>query len=95
MFWGLHHFTSYAQAFATKSNKTKPAADKIFNGVILNFGYPKQFHHDKGNEFVNKIWVDLQKMTGIKASSTTPYHLMGNGQVERMNHTFIQHVEVP
>ena len=78
------HFTRYAQAFATKTNKAKTAADKIFTEVLPNFGYPKQIHHDKGKEFNNNIWKHLQKLSGIKASSTTPYHPMGNGQCERI-----------
>ena len=42
------HFTRYAQAFATRSNKARVAADKIFNEVVPNFGFPQQIHHDKG-----------------------------------------------
>ena len=31
----------------------------------------------------------LHKLSGFKMSHTTPYHLMGDGQVERLNRTII------
>uniref|UniRef100_A0A7M5XBV7 Uncharacterized protein n=1 Tax=Clytia hemisphaerica TaxID=252671 RepID=A0A7M5XBV7_9CNID len=83
------HFTRFAQVFPTKNKRAKSAADKIFNEIVPNFGFPQQIHHDKGGEFVNKIWQSLQTVAGIKASNTTPYHPMGNGQCERMNRTLI------
>ena len=83
------HFTRFAQALPTKNNRAKTTADKIFNEVVLKFGFPDQIHYDQGGEFVNKIWMYLQKLSGIKASKTTPYHPMGNSQCERMIRTLL------
>lgn len=85
----LVNIKRYAQAFLTKNNRAKTAADKIFNDVVIHFRFPRQIHHDQGGEFNNKIWIHLQKSSGVKATRTTPYHPMGNGQCERMNRALL------
>ena len=81
------HFTRFAQAYATKSNTSRAAAEKVFNHFILQFGFPSQIHHDKGKEFNSNLFKRLHSLTGITASNTTPYHPMGDGQCERLNRT--------
>ena len=83
------HFTRFAQAYATRSNKSRPAADKLFNHFILQFGYPKRIHTDQGQEFNSNLFKDLHQLTGIIKSRTTPYHPESDGQCERMNRTVI------
>ena len=81
------HFTRFTQAYATKTKSSKAAATKLFNEFILQFGFPKRIHHDRGGEFNSKLFRTLHRLSGIKSSNTTPYHPMGDGQVERMNRT--------
>ena len=68
---------------------SKAAAEKLFNHFILQYGFPKRIHYDKGPEFNSNLFKHLHRLTGIRASNTTPYHPMGDGQVERMNRTLI------
>ena len=83
------HFTRFSQAYATRSNSSRAAADKLFNNFILQFGFPTRIHHDKGQEFNSKLFQQLHSLAGIKMSNTTPYHPQGDGQCERLNRTVI------
>ena len=79
------HFTRFVQFYATRSKSSKAAADMIFNSFILQYGFPQRIHHDRGGEWNSALWKDLHRLSGIKASNTTPYYPQGDGQVERYN----------
>ena len=81
------HFTRFSQAYATKTKSSKAAAMKMFSEYILQFGFPKRIHHDRGPKFNSRLFRELHRLAGIKASNTTPYHPMGDGQVEHLNRT--------
>ena len=81
------HFTRFCQVYATRNKSALAAADKLFNQFILQYGYPERIHHDQGREFNNKLFKELHRLTGIRASNTTPFHPEGDGMCERMNRT--------
>ena len=81
------HFSRFSQAYATKTKSSKVAATKLFDQYILQFGFPKRIHHDRGAEFNSGLFRELHRLAGIQISNTTLYHPMGDGQVERFNRT--------
>lgn len=83
----IDHFTRFVQVYATKKKNAVSAADKLFNELIMHYGFPKRIHHDQGAEFNNALFSRLHKLSGIAGSNTTPYHPMGDGQAERVNRT--------
>ena len=83
------HFTRFTQAYATKDNTSTSAAAKLFYDFALQFGFPKTIHHDRGEEFNSTLFQELHRLAGIRVSNTTPYHPMGNGEVEHLNRTLI------
>ena len=83
------HFTRFVQFYATRSKSSKAAADMIFNQFILQYGFPTRIHHDRGGEWNSALWKELHRLSGIKASNTTPYNPQGDGQVERYNRTLL------
>ena len=83
------HFTHFMQIYASKNKYAMSAAEKMYNDFILKFGFPSRIHHDRRLEFNNTLFKRLHRLAGIENSMTTSYHLMGDGQPERMNRTII------
>jgi len=76
-------------AYPSTNTSARTAADKIFDDFILRIGFPAQIQHDQGLEFENHLLHQLEQLTGIRRSRTTPYHEMGNAQYERFNQTLL------
>ena len=85
----VDHFTRFCQFYATRKMSSQAAAEKIFNEFILHWGFPSRIHHDLGGHFNSKLFKELHRLAGIKASNTTPYYPQGDGQCERLNRTLV------
>ncbi|MCG8030631.1 MAG: DDE-type integrase/transposase/recombinase, partial [Candidatus Thiodiazotropha taylori] len=84
------HFSRYAQAFPTSNQTAKTTARTLFDKFIAHYGFPARVHSDQGQNFESKLIKELCEIAGVEKSHTTPYHAMGNGQVERFNQTLLQ-----
>ena len=60
------------------------------NFVFFTTVFLRKFTVIKGRNFETRVIKQLCKLLGIKKSSTTPYHPMGNGSAERFNQTLIK-----
>ena len=85
----MDHFTRYAQACPTRNQTAKTTARVLLDNFVCHYGFPARIHSDQGRNFMSKTIENLCHMAGIEQSRTTPYHPIGNGQVERFNRTLL------
>lgn len=83
------HFTRYAQAFPTKSQKAQVVAKVLVEKYFVHYGLPSRIHSDQGRDFESRLIKELLSLLGIRKSRTTPYHPQGDPQPERFNRTLI------
>ncbi|KII64900.1 Transposon Ty3-I Gag-Pol polyprotein [Thelohanellus kitauei] len=81
------HFTNWIEAYPIPDQTAQTVAQIMLDNVIARFGVPVQVHSDQGTQFESTLFHHLCMWLGIKKTKTTPYHPMGNGQVERANKT--------
>ena len=67
----IDDFTRFFVCYPTKNKEGKTAADRLFNDFVLGYGFPAQIMHDQGGEIENKLFEQLQKLSGVKKSRTT------------------------
>ena len=89
----IDHFSRYAQAIPTKNQTAKTTARFLFAQFVVHYGFPARLHSDQGQNFESNVFKALCEIAGIQKSRTTPYHPMGNGQVERFNQTLLKMLE--
>ena len=81
------HFTRYALAYASKTQRAQATARILVDNFICHYGFPEQFISDQGRNFESDLIKELCKIAGVKKLHTTPYHPQSNGQCERFNST--------
>ncbi|KAI5085521.1 hypothetical protein C0J45_2218, partial [Silurus meridionalis] len=81
------HFTKLACAYPCPNQSAKKVARVLWNNFFCVHGFPVTIYSDQGANFESLLIAELCQLAGIDKTHTTPYHPMGNGQVERMNRT--------
>ena len=83
------HFTRYAQAHVTPSQKAHVVAKTLWEHFFVHYGFPEKILSDQGRNFESVLLSELCELTQIKKLRTTPYRPEGNGSCERFNRTLI------
>uniref|UniRef100_A0A674P0H7 Gypsy retrotransposon integrase-like protein 1 n=1 Tax=Takifugu rubripes TaxID=31033 RepID=A0A674P0H7_TAKRU len=85
----MDHFTRYAQAFPTRSQKAPVVAKVLMEKYFVHYGLPSRIHSDQGRDFESRLIRELLTLMGIRKSRTTSYHPQGDPQPERFNRTLL------
>lgn len=80
-------FSKMCELVAIPSKDAQTVATAIFDTWICRYGTPHEIITDNGTEFCNQVSNKLFKRLQIFHSTTTPYHLQSNSQVETFNRT--------
>ena len=83
------HFTRYAQAHITSSQKAHVVAKTLWEHFFVHYGFPDKILSDQGQNFESVLINELCELAQIKKLRTTPYRPEGNGSCERFNRTLI------
>ena len=83
------HFTSYAQAFPSKTQTALATAKLLWNNFTLHYGFPEKIITDQGRNFESELIEHQCQLAGVQKLRTSPYHPQTNGQCERFNGTLL------
>lgn len=78
--------TRYPEAIALRNIDTKTVAEALLE-IFSRLGIPQEILSDQGAQFVSNLMKEVCRLLQIKGITTTPYHPMCNGMVERFNAT--------
>ena len=69
-----------------KNIETETVAEALLD-MYTRLGIPEEVLSDLGTQFVSKCMEEVSRLLSIKRLTTTPYHPIYNGLVERFNGT--------
>lgn len=80
----VDYATRYPEAIALKNIDTCTVAEALLS-VFSRVGIPKEVMSDRGSQFTSDMMKEFNRLLSIRSLTTTPYHAMSNGLVERFN----------
>ncbi|XP_046862179.1 uncharacterized protein LOC124455579 [Xenia sp. Carnegie-2017] len=80
----VDEYSRFPFAFACP-NMSSSTVIRCLDQLFTLCGTPGFIHSDRGASFMSQELKEYLSQRGIATSRTTPYHPMGNGQVERYN----------
>lgn len=83
------YFTKWPEAIALKSVDSDSIKRWLSNEIIPRYGVMSELITDQGSQFVSKSFRDYCSSMGIHCRTTTPFHPMTDGMVEKLNRTFL------
>ena len=76
------HFTRYAHAHVTSSQKALVVAKTLWEHFFVHYGFPEKIFSGQGRNFESLLISELCELTQIKKLRTTPYRPEENGSCE-------------
>ena len=67
------HFTRYAQARLTSSQKAHVVAKTLWEHFFVHYGFPEKILSDQGRNFESVLISELCELAQIRKLRTTPY----------------------
>ncbi len=80
----VDYATRYPDAVPLKSITTEAVAEDLVD-MYSRLGVPKEVLSDLGTQYISECMKEVSRLLSIKQLSTTPYHPMCNGLVEKFN----------
>ena len=82
----VDYATRYPKAVPFTNIETEAVAEALLD-MYSHLGIPEEVLSDLGIQFVSKCMKEVSRLLSIKRLTTTPYHPICNGLVERFNGT--------
>ena len=82
----VDYATRYPEAVPLKNIETETVAEALMD-MYSRLGIPEEVLSDLGTQFVSKCMDEVSRLLSIIRLTTTPYHPICNGLVERFNGT--------
>ncbi|GFO36119.1 Zinc finger protein [Plakobranchus ocellatus] len=82
----VDYATRFAEAVPLRKIDTESVAEALVD-IYSRLGVPEEMLSDQGTQFISDCMKEVCRLLGIKQKTTTPYHPMCNGLVERFNAT--------
>ena len=85
----VDYATRYPEAIALPGIDTERVAEALVE-MFSRIGVPQEMLTDMGSQFTSSLMKEVSRLISMKQLTTTPYHPMCNGLVERFNGTLKQ-----
>ena len=82
----VDYATRYPEAVPLKKITTEAVAEALLD-IYSRVGIPEEVLTDEGTQFVSECMQEVSRLLSIKGLTSTPYHPICNGLVERWNGT--------
>ena len=82
----MEYATRYPEAIPLPKIETERVAEALLE-IFSRVGVPEEVLSDLGTQFTSDLMKEVGRLLSVKQLTTTPYHPMCNGLVEKFNGT--------
>ena len=80
----VNYATRYPESVPLKKISTEAVAEALLD-IYSRVGIPEEVLMDQGTQFMSECMQEVSRLLSIKGLTSTPYHPICNGLVERWN----------